>query len=404
MKITAIEFLPLQLTMGLPGSPLGTDSSTKEQKDASAEVLAAQRYAPPETVFVRIKTDDGFEGLGDGATLPHYLGHGVGSMLDWLARFRKVLLGCDPLNIAGIHREMEAVASIGVPGCRPAQAAIDMAIYDLAGKVHGCPVYELLGGAYRTELEMQTQMHGHSVEQLLSVCEHYIAKGFTGLKLKIGGKIRREGFSKAAVDEESDKIVGVASRLPASIQVDVDANQALGNPKIAIGMFERVRREAFHPNLSIEQPLHHLDLAGHALIRKMSPFPMILDESVTSPVAMMQIVRMNAADRIVLKPNRVGGLWPARKIVSICEANGVGISLDTMPFTLLGDTMLCHLGATIRTHYPLDGEGHTFFSETPFVGGVKLHQGTARLSSGSGFAVEVDEDQLAKMIAKREAA
>jgi L-alanine-DL-glutamate epimerase-like enolase superfamily enzyme len=136
----------------------------------------------------------------------------------------------------------------------------------------------------------------------------------------------------------------------------------------------------------------------------MSPFPMILDESVTSPVAMMQIVRMNAADRIVLKPNRVGGLWPARKIVSICEANGVGISLDTMPFTLLGDTMLCHLGATIRTHYPLDGEGHTFFSETPFVGGVKLHQGTARLSSGSGFAVEVDEDQLAKMIAKREAA
>ena len=53
MKITAIEFLPLQLTMGLPGSPLGTDSSTKEQKDASAEVLAAQRYAPPETVLSR---------------------------------------------------------------------------------------------------------------------------------------------------------------------------------------------------------------------------------------------------------------------------------------------------------------------------------------------------------------
>ena len=92
MKITAIEFLPLQLIMSLPGSPLGTDSSSTEQKDASAEVLAAQRYAPPETVFVRIKTDDGFEGLGDGATLPHYFGHGIGSMLDWLARFRNVLI------------------------------------------------------------------------------------------------------------------------------------------------------------------------------------------------------------------------------------------------------------------------------------------------------------------------
>ena len=399
MKITTINFFLLRLAIGVPGSPFGTDSSVQEQPNASAETLAAQRFTPPETVFVRIGTDVGIEGFGDGATLPHYLGHGVGSMLDWLKRFRKALIGFDPLNVAGIHRQMETAASIGVPGCRPAQAAIDMAIYDLAGKAHGCPVYELLGGAIRTELELQTQMHGHSVEQLLGVCEHYIAKGFTGLKLKIGGKIRREGYSKAAIDEEADKIVGVAARLPAEIQVDVDANQALGNPKIAVGVFERVLREAFHPNLSIEQPLHHLDLAGHALIRRMLPFPMILDESVTSPVAMMQIVRQQAADRIVLKPNRVGGLWPARKIISICEANGIGISLDTMPFTLLGDTMLCHLGATIRTHFPLDGEGHTFFSETPFSGGVKLSGGRARIPDAPGFGVEVDEDQLARMIA-----
>ena len=397
MKITTIDFFPLRLAIGAPGSPLGAETPDTEQRTASAETLAAQRYTPPETVFVRIGTDAGIEGFGDGATLPHYLGHGIGSMLDWLKRFRKVLIGCDPLNIAGIHRQMEIAASIGVPGCRPAQAAIDMAIYDLAGKAYGCPVYELLGGAIRTELELQTQMHGHSVEQLLSVCEHYVAKGFAGLKLKIGGKIRREGYSKAAVDEEADKICGVVARLPADIQVDVDANQALGNPKIAIGVFERVLREAFHPNLSIEQPLHHLDLTGHALIRRMLPFPMVLDESVTSPVAMMQIVRHQAADRIVLKPNRVGGLWPARKIISICEANGIGVSLDTMPFTLLGDTMLCHLGATIRTHFPLDGEGHTFFSETPFTGGVKLSGGRAKIPNAPGFAIEVNEDQLARM-------
>jgi L-alanine-DL-glutamate epimerase-like enolase superfamily enzyme len=274
-----------------------------------------------------------------------------------------------------------------------------MAIYDLAGKAHQCPVYELLGGAFRTEFKLQTQMHGHSVEQLLSVCEHYIAQGFTGLKLKIGAKIRREGYSKASVDEEADKVCGVVARLPGNIQVDVDANQALGSPKMAIGMFERVRRTAFHPNMSIEQPLHHLDLAGHALIRQMLPFPVILDEAVTSPVAMLQIVRMDAADRIVLKPNRVGGLWPARKIVSICEANGIGVSLDTMPFTVLGDTMLCHLGATIRTSYPLDGEGHTFFAETPLRGGVELRDGVARLPGGAGFSVEVDEDSLQRMIA-----
>jgi L-alanine-DL-glutamate epimerase-like enolase superfamily enzyme len=176
------------------------------------------------------------------------------------------------------------------------------------------------------------------------------------------------------------------------VQVGVDANQGIMNPKMAIVMFERVRREAFHPNMAIEQPLHHLDLAGHALIRKMLPYPVVLDEAVTSPAAMLQIVRMEAADRVVLKPNRVGGLWPARKVIDICEANGIGVSLDTMPFTLLGDTMLCHLGATIRRHYPLDAEGHTFFEALPFSGGVTLSGGRAIIGDAPGFGVTVDAD------------
>ena len=389
MRIASIDFIPLSL---VAPSDAGTDGAADQQAAFTPEMLAARRYAPPETVFVLIKTDDGIEGYGDGATLPHYLGHGIGSMLDWLGRFRRVLVGEDPLNIAGIHHRMETVASIGVPGCRPAQAAIDMAIYDLAGKAYGCPVYELLGGAFRQDLELQTQMHGHTVDQLLGVCNYYVERGFTGLKLKIGSQLRQHGYSKDLFDADADKVAGVLARLPHHVQVDVDANQGIMNAKMAVAMFERVRREAFHPNMSIEQPLHHLDLTGHAQIRKMLPFPVVLDEAVTSPTAMLQIVRMEAADRIVLKPNRVGGLWPARRIIDICEANGIGVSLDTMPFTLLGDTMLCHLGATIRNHYPLDAQGHTFFAGTPFSGGVRIEGGRARLGNAPGFGVVVDPE------------
>ena len=392
MKIVTIDFLPLKLNAP---ADAGTDASADEQATFTPEMLAARRYAPPETVFVRIRTDNGSEGYGDGATLPHYLGHGIGSMLDWLGRFRSILVGEDPLNIAGIHHRMESVASIGVPGCRPAQAAIDMAIYDLSGKTFGCPVYELLGGSYRQELELQTQMHGHTVDQLLGVCNHYVARGFTGLKLKIGSQLRQHGYSKALFDADADKVAGVMARLPHHIQVDVDANQGIMNAKMAVAMFERVRRDAFHPNMAIEQPLHHLDLKGHAQIRKMLPFPVVLDESVTSPTAMLQIVRMEAADRIVLKPNRVGGLWPAWRIIDICEANGIGVSLDTMPFTLLGDTMLCHLGATIKRHFPLDAQGHTFFAGSPFSGGVKIDNGRAHLGNAPGFGVELDPELLA---------
>ena len=396
MKITDIEFHPLRLVVA-GASFGGTDADPKDQIGLSAEAMAARRYTAPETGVVRIRTDAGIEGLADGATLPHYLGHGIGSMVDWMGRFNKVLIGADPLNIAGVHRRMEAVAGIGAPGCRPAQAAIDMAIHDLAGKAYGCPVYDILGGAYRTDFELQTQMHGHTPEQLLDVCHHYIRQGYKALKIKIGGQIRREGFSKSSVDADIAKVSAVADQVPGNIQLDVDANQALGSPKTAVNFFERVIRSAFHPNMSVEQPLHHLDLAGHAFVRRALPLPMILDESVTSPVAMMQIARMAAADRIVLKPNRVGGLWPARKIIAICEASGIGVSLDTMPFTSLGNTMLCHLAATIRTAYPLDAEGHTFFEDSPFRGGLELRDGRAHLSRAPGFGVEVDEPGLSKM-------
>ena len=396
MKITDIEFHPLGLVVA-GASSKGTDADPKDQIGASAEAMAAQRYTAPETGVVRIRTDAGIEGLGDGATLPHYLGHGIGSMVDWMGRFRKVLVGTDPLNIAGIHRRMEAAAGIGAPGCRPAQAAIDMAVHDLAGKAYGCPVYDVLGGAYRTDFDLQTQMHGHTPEQLLDVCHHYIRQGYKALKIKIGGQLRREGFSKSTIDADLAKVSAVADELPGNIQIDVDANQALGSPKIAVNFFERVIRSTLHANMSVEQPLHHLDLAGHAFVRRSLPLPMILDESVTSPVAMIQIARMGAADRIVLKPNRVGGLWPARKIIAICEANGIGVSLDTMPFTVLGNTMLCHLAATIRTAYPLDAEGHTFFADSPFRGGLELRDGRAHLSQAPGFGVEVDEPSLSNM-------
>lgn len=398
MKITDIEFHPLRLVVA-GGSSEGTEADPKDQIGASAEAMAAQRYSPPETGVVRIRTDAGVEGLGDGATLPHYLGHGIGSMADWMVRFRKVLVGADPLNIAGVHRRMEAAAGIAAPGCRPAQAAIDMAIHDLAGKAYGCPVYDVLGGALRTDFDLQTQMHGHTPEQLLDVCHHYIAQGYKALKIKIGGQLRREGFSKATVDSDLAKVIAVADTLPGDIQIDVDANQALGSPKTAVNFFESVVRSTLHANMSVEQPLHHLDLIGHAFVRRSLPLPMILDESVTSPTAMMQIVRLQAADRIVLKPNRVGGLWPARKIIAICEANGIGVSLDTMPFTVLGNTMLCHLAATIKTAYPLDAEGHTFFEDSPFRGGLELRDGRAHLSRAPGFGVEVDERSLANMSA-----
>ena len=185
--------------------------------------------------------------------------------------------------------------------------------------------------------------------------------------------------------------------VPDHIYIDADPNQSWGNAKIVVATLEDVMRDRFYPNLAIEQPLHHLDIAGHRYIRNALKIPVIMDESLVSPQAMFQIAKHEAADRVVLKFNRVGGILQARKIVAICEAVSIGVSLDTMPFTKLGDTANCHLGATIRDPFPVDAEGHLWFEDTPFRGGLEITDGRARINSEPGFGVELDEAKLQAM-------
>jgi L-alanine-DL-glutamate epimerase-like enolase superfamily enzyme len=110
---------------------------------------------------------------------------------------------------------------------------------------------------------------------------------------------------------------------------------------------------------------------------------------------------MQAADRFVLKLNRVGGFLPGHQIITICEAAGVGVSVDTNPYTLLGDTAVCHIAAVARTPYPVDCEGHVSFlslgEPDPFSGGITFRDGRAWLPDAPGLGVEVDWKKLAAL-------
>jgi len=167
----------------------------------------------------------------------------------------------------------------------------------------------------------------------------------------------------------------------------------------------KLKRFAGHDNLSIEQPLHYADLSGAAFVRAHAGVPVILDESVWSPQAVVELVRLGACDRIVLKLNRLGGFYPAMQAVAICEGAGLGVSVDTNPYTLLGDTACCHIAATIRTHYPVDCEGHVSFldlgAEPIFSGGITFSGGRARLPEAPGLGVDVDWGALARHQAAR---
>jgi L-alanine-DL-glutamate epimerase-like enolase superfamily enzyme len=345
--------------------------------------------------IVKVTSEDGTYGIGEATSQVWYLGETAEHIASNISLYDQALRGHDPTNFALAHQIMEGTVGGGMPGGRCARSGIDMALHDLAGKARSVPVHVLLGGAYRTSFELLTNLYHKTPEEMAEACGAFVAKGFKGLKVKIGDVVLAKGFSRDNIESELAKLEAALDVVPRHIYVDADANQGWRSAKWTVSLLQRFKG---HDNLSIEQPLPYADLEGAAFIRRHAGVPLIMDESVWSPEAVMQLLRMAACDRIVLKLNRVGGFYPARQIVAMCEAAAVGVSVDTNPYTLVGDTACCHIAAAIRTAYPVDCEGHVSFLDigepNPFSGGITFRDGRAVLPDAPGLGIAVDWNKL----------
>lgn len=351
----------------------------------------------PPSFLIRVTTENGESGVGEVTSQVWYLGETAAHIEACVALYDKALKGKDPRNFALIHQLMELQVAGGMPGSRGARSGVDMAIYDLAGKALDVPVYALLGGAYRTEFEMLTNLYHKTPEAMAAACVECVKEGFKGLKIKVGDTVLAKGWNRDNLLSELAILRAALDVVPANVYIDADANQGWRSAQWTVSVLKRF---AGHDNLSIEQPLPLADLVGAAFVRAHSGVPVILDESVWSPEALVNIVRLGACDRMVLKLNRLGGFHPAAQAIAICEAAGIGVSVDTNPYTLVGDTACCHIAAIARTPYPVDCEGHVSFLDigkpNPFRGGIKLAGAHASLPDAPGLGVEVDWDAFAE--------
>ncbi|MFN0193160.1 MAG: mandelate racemase/muconate lactonizing enzyme family protein [Aestuariivirga sp.] len=375
MKITDIQRYPIALSVG------------------SGDVAA-------QTIIVRVRTDSGLAGLGEATSDASDASRTLSTLVSWLKAYETALIGADALNINVVHHLLDRVSGQHPPGCQAARAAIDMAVHDLIGKARGCPVHEILGGAYRAEFELIAGVAGGSAEAAAAAARLAASGGFRGLKVGIGDDVLPPVQSIAQLEEKCRSLLAVLEAAGTDVYVNADANQSLGNPALVSRMFETVLAKHFHANLALQQPLHKLDLIGHAFLREKLPIPIILSESVVSPEAMMQIERIGAADRIGLSVERVGGLQNAMRIADICEAAAIGINPTVTSHTAIGMSAHCHLAAALHDPYPIDAGGCLSISESPVAGGPEIRNGHATLVKAPGLGVELDEDMLQSMVMK----
>jgi len=324
-------------------------------------------------VLVQIVTDDGIVGLGEGSPVPAYGDETQGTILPAIQdNLADVLIGRDPFDAEALAHDMDR----RLHGHNFAKAAIDLALYDLRGKALGVPVYQLLGGKYREQVDLIAGVGLNDTEQRVREAVEWVEAGYDIIKMKISGK--------PALDIE--QVGAVRAAIGPDVRIRLDANQGYRSGD-CLPTFRKL--ESFGLDY-IEQPLPRWDIAGQAdLVAKLDT-PIMGDESCYSPEDVIRLIQYRAVDIVNIKIMK-SGLARSQKMAAIAEAAGLPCMVGSMVEMGVGTAAGVHFViATPAVTYPCELVGTAYLVDDICEGNPYSHVPPAHawsVPTGPGLGV-----------------
>lgn len=324
------------------------------------------------TVFVRVHASDGTFGMGEGNPLgiiTGETGEGAFAVADTLAR---LLVGRDPLDIEGRLGELTGFL-VHNPTLH---SAFDMALYDLAAKVAGLPLYAFLGGGKRTVTTDNT-LGIDDPERMAARARDFVARGFAAIKVKLG----------TTQGEDVARIRAIRDAVGPDIALRIDANQGW-DPGTAMNTLRAL--EPFGIEYC-EQPVAHWDFENLRRVTESTSIPIMADESLFDHRDAFELARRGACNLFNIKLAKSGGIHTALRINAIAEAANIPCMLGCMTETRLGLSAGAHLVSARRNirYADLDGWYHLAV-EDPVRGGAAWNEGEITLSDEPGHGADLD--------------
>ena len=293
-------------------------------------------YDSFDATFVRLRTDTGLEGWGEstpfGATYIAAHARGVRAGIEEMATG---VLGCDPRLTDRVWDAMDQ----RLAGHNHAKAAIDLAVWDLAGKALGLPVHALLGGSTRQRMPVISSIHAGSPEDMRARVADHRARGYRGHSIKIGASDAECG---PALDAERIRAALDGRRTGEFFLVD--ANGGL-SPEQAMRLLNLLPAGL---DFVLEAPC--ASWRETLSLRQRCSVPIMLDELVLEDSDLVHMISTDAADGLGLKITKAGGLTPSRRQRDICRAAGLVMSVQDTVGSTLSFAALAHLGSTVPPH------------------------------------------------------
>ena len=338
------------------------------------------------TTLVKITTEDGLVGWGEGA---------AASLIDEL--LAPLIIGGDPMQRGGLWERMfhalyNANIFVGLAGS--ALSAIDIALWDLAGKATGLPAHALLGGKVRDRVAVYATglyyTEGEFPDRLLDEARSYVEQGFTGMKTKVGG---------LTVEEDVRRVRALREAIGPDVRLMVDANEAY-NATTAI----RIGHKLAELDLMwFEEPVNAQDVEAYLQVKDALPMAIAGGENLRTRFEFKDYLARRAYD--IAQPDimHCGGITEMARICSMANAYGIQVNPHVWGSPIMIAATL-HLTATLppcptaRDPQPYAQEPVMEFDRTPSAIRQQVcsepfdqRDSYIQVPEGPGLGIEVDE-------------
>ena len=345
--------------------------------------------------LLKIETDEGITGWGEG-----YVGAGGGFVKQ---HFGDLLIGADPLNRNSLWQSMFARVYNGNNAggfAGSAISAVDIALWDIAGKAAGASVSDLLGGRIRDKVAVYATglyyTEGEFPTRLLDEAAMYVELGFKGMKTKVGG---------LSIAEDVRRVSAIRGVIGDDIRLMVDANQAY--PAAAA---IRIGQQLADLDITwFEEPVNAKDVNAYLQVKAAVPMPVAGGENLRTRYEFKDFFARRAYD--IAQPDVInsGGISEMRNIAMTANSYGILVNPHVWGSPVMIAASL-HLAATIPPcppaydPRPYEQEPVMEFDRTP--SGIRegisaepfdQQDGFVSVPTGPGLGIDIDEDAVRRM-------
>ncbi|MEO5909668.1 MAG: dipeptide epimerase [Pelobium sp.] len=329
-----------------------------------------------QNIFIRVHTDEGIYGVGEGSAFPMIVGETQETMLKMAQEFAKIWKGKDPLKIEERIQELNNYTAFNAT-CK---SAFDMALYDIAAKNDRLPLYQFLGGEKRQVITDMT-IGIDSPEGMANTAKKHVENGCSIIKIKLGKK----------VDEDIERVKKIRKAVGEDVILRLDANQGWTFEEAILALNELKKFDIEF----CEQPMRtwYDDLLPE--LKKLSPIKITADESCFNHHDARKLIKSKSCDYINIKFAKSGGIHEGLKIYDEARMHNIPC--------MIGSMLESRIALTANLHFALACPQIKFFDldtcllghlVDPVVGGLTYKGFELFVNNEIGIGADADEQFL----------